>query len=269
MSELSIKIYQAIADNREPRRVERWHASSIAKCPRALYFERKGVEPLPENLPGGGKILRWGAGHALEGALRPHLTSVYKDLQANVLLRNETLCLGGEYDAYSPSEKELISVKSVHDYAMITRQGRTGLKERVGTNDFGKAIWDFKSEPYLHHQWQEHAYILMANHPDTFVYDRETKQKSEHNLEVEKITYIYITLSGLIDTYTTPVNPEILERVEGKVNYLNECWENEELPVCLCHEGYEMFKMTDQYCDYRSATGCCDESLIKEEVKSA
>lgn len=262
MSDLSVQIYKAIADNRERRKVERWHASSIAKCPRALYLERLGVGSL--NIPGGGKILRWSAGHALEGALRPHLKTIYKDLEANVLLRNDTLSLGGEYDAYIPSQKELISVKSVHDYAMITRQGRTGLKEKVGLNELGKVVWDFKSEPYTHHQWQEHAYILMANHKDTYIYNRETKKKSTLDLEVEKVTYIYITLSGLMDTFTTSVNPDILKRVTDKVEYLNQSWEKQEPPVCLCQEGQEMFQVTDQYCDYRSGDDCCSLNLIKE-----
>jgi hypothetical protein len=251
--DLRIKLYNAINESDKPREVNHWHASSIAKCPRALYFERKGIPGLKENEAGGGKKLRWRAGHAIEATIRPELEKIYPKLLTNVRFTNEELDLTGEFDGYDPESRTLISVKSVHDFAMKTINGDTGLKENTGkTNARGNIVWALKKEPYIHHQWQEHAYVLLMQ-PGTW--------------EVGQITYVYITLGGLIDTYTTPVIDEILKRVSDKVTYLNEAWSAQIPPVCLCYEGLEMYQVTDQYCAYRTASGCCDEKLLVKEEK--
>lgn len=268
--DLTIALYSAINEQDRPRDIQHWHASSIAKCPRALYFERKGIPGLKENKPGGGKKLRWRSGHAIESTIRPELEKVFPGAISNVRFTNEELDLTGEFDLYHPESKTLISVKSIHDFAMKTLDGTTGLKEDTGAkNARGNIVWGLKKEPYIHHQWQEHAYVLLMSHKATQVnlnlgglsYTPDLWSKV---VEVENITYVYISLGGLIVCYTTPVNPEILDLVTRKVAYLNDCWSKNEVPACLCQEGREMYQVQDQYCPYRTETGCCNENLIKE-----
>lgn len=278
---LTISLYLAINETDQPREISHWHASSIAKCPRALYFERKGIKGLPSNEPSGAKKLRWRSGHAIEATIRPELEKLYPQMLANVRFTNTELDLTGEFDGYDPTTKTLISVKSVHDFAFITRDNVTGLKERTGTDARGKAAFELKKEPYIHHQWQEHSYVILLRHAHTKSHGAYqlgelvpyevspleiTQPLSMQPLSVEHITYVYITLSGLIACYTTDVNPEILDKVERKLTYLRECWEKNELPVCLCQDGREMYQVTDQYCPYRNGEICCDENLIKENA---
>lgn len=267
--ELTIALYRAINTADPPRPIDNWHASSIAKCPRALFLERMGVLPLPSNEPGGGKKLRWRAGHAIEATIRPELEKVFPDLVTNVRFTNFELDLTGEFDAYDPTSKILISVKSVHDFAMITRDNVTGLKEANGTNAKGQNSWKVKQTPYTHHEWQEHSYVLLMNDPHTVVsVSPETVKDGDVVVpfapwEVEKVIYIYITLGGMITCYTTEVKPAIVERVKAKLKYLHECWLSQTLPVCLCQEGQEMYLVQDQYCSFKTEGGCCSVSLLK------
>lgn len=250
-SDLTAKLYQAINEADKPREIKHWHASSIAKCPRALYFERKGVPGLPENEPGGGKKLRWRGGHAVEAAIRPELEKIYPGLQTNIRMTNPKIDLTGEFDGYDPVSETLISVKSTHDFAFISREGRTGLKKDTGErNARGNKIYTFNENPYISHEWQEASYVILSDN---------------ENFEIKEIVYIYITLGGLIDTFRTPVKPEIVKRVSDKLEYLNKCWADSTLPICLCQPGKEMFDVTDQYCDYRTDIlgVCCSPKLVE------
>lgn len=197
---ITTELYNSVAKSYRPREIDHWHCSSIAKCPAALYLERKGTPPL--SLPGAGKMLRWAAGHAIEEVIRPHLQSVYPTMLSNVRFLNKDLDLTGEYDGYDPVTKTLISVKSVHDYAMITRDGRTALKEDTGKlNARGSKVWDFKDAPYAHHEWQEHAYVLlMSKKNNHYINFDQLQDELVSQFDVAFITYVYITLSGLIDT---------------------------------------------------------------------
>lgn len=250
-SDLTQQLYREIDNADQPREINHWHASSIGKCPRALYYERKKVAPLPENEPGAGKKLRWRGGHAVEEAIRPTLEAIYPNLQTNKRFTSEKLDLTGEFDGYDPDSRSLISVKSVHDFAFTAIDGKTGLKEKkgmkMGRNGREVTDWGHKQKAYPHHQWQEHAYVPLLKEAD---------------MEVEHTIYIYITLGGLIDTFREPVSPLILKRVLDKVEYLNKCWRDSTLPVCLCQPGQEMYDVTDQYCPYKTVTGCCSESLL-------
>lgn len=255
-------LYEAIDTRDRPRYIKHWHASSLAKCPRALFLERLGVPELAENRPKAGKKLRWRAGHAIEATIRPELQKVFPSMVANVRFFNEGLDLTGEFDGYDPVTKALISVKSVHDFAMITRQGRTGLKERLGTNAKGQATWKIKEDPYIHHEWQEHSYVTMMRDPKTVRVD-DGNAFALPEWPVDEILYVYITLGGLIDTFRTPVRPELLKRVVDKLKYLNKCWAAQELPLCLCRPGQEMFDETNQWCGYRTKDGCCADKLME------
>jgi hypothetical protein len=263
--DLTIALYKAINEADAPREIKHWHSSSIAKCPRALYFERKKIAGIPDNEPGGGKKLRWRSGHAIEATIRPELEKIYPKLITNVRLTNATLDLTGEFDCYDPESRTLISVKSVHDFAFITVNGVNGLKDKVGvkiSQKTGKEIGDYglKTEPYIHHQWQEHSYVQLMSHKHTVLSRLGELPVPEH------IIYVYITLGGLIACYETDVKPELLSLVERKTQYLKDCWENNIVPACLCQEGREMYLVSDQYCPYKTATGCCDEALNKELV---
>jgi hypothetical protein len=271
---LTNDLYRCIDENDRPREIKHWHCSSIAKCPRALYFERLKVPELVENQPGAGKKLRWRAGHAIEATIRPELEKVFPKMLSNIRFTNDELDLTGEFDGYDLKSKSLISVKSTHDFAMITLNGKTGLKDKIGmkiSTRSGKPVidWGLKTEPYIHHQWQEHAYVALFEDRHTnvdelgdFLDGGGVKEFVQKLSGVENIIYVYITLGGLIDTYQTAVNPEILARVKAKVAYLNKCWAEKTLPICTCREGQEMFNETNQYCGYKTKTGCCSAELL-------
>jgi len=280
--ELTIQLYKCINENDTPREIAHWHCSSVSRCPRALFYERLGLPGLPSNEPGGGKKLRWRAGHAIEASIRPELEKLYPKLLTNVRFTNQELDCTGEFDGYDPESKTLISVKSVHDFAFITRGDTNGLKEKVGVKKSpktGKEIndYDLKKTPYIHHEWQEHAYVLLMQDDLTDVlddgYDPESKTLiSPEKWQVEHITYVYITLGGLIACYTTEVQPDLVDRVKNKLEYLNKFWslgsERKSLPMCTCSPGQEMYDVQDQYCPWKYEGGCCSEDLITEAKAS-
>lgn len=237
MSDLAGKVYQSVQNADEVRVFERWHASSIAECPRSHYYKRLAVPRL--SYVGAGKMLRWKAGHLYEEALRPHLEEVFDDLQSNERLVSDTLNLTGEYDNYSRKEQMIIEVKTVHDFAMQYR--------RKGDDRF-----KLKSdEPYLNHELQNHAYVLLL------------REKGEL---VKSISYLYTTLDGRIATYETPVKPELLAEVEGRLKVLNTAWERQQPPECICEESHRLWKPVMQYCDYREGDQCCSLGLINKQA---
>lgn len=229
---VAIELYQSIQDSNEPRVMEAWHASSLAQCPRAQYFARKGVLSLSK--PGAGKILRWNAGHLLEASIRPHIEKVYPDSVANVRLENKKLDLTGEYDNYSKKEKRLIEIKSVHDYAFKYRKNAD---ERDHLKD---------EKVYLHHEIQNHAYAVLLDK------------------EPEFIDYIYISLSGRLCTYQTKVQTKLLDWVENRLEKLNEAWKAQTPPDCQCREDNPLWGGVLQWCDYKTESGCCSLDLLKK-----
>ena len=231
---LASSLYEAIKLDYQPRVFEHWHASSIADCPRAHYFKRLGITPT--SIPGAGKMLRWKAGHLMEEAIRPYLEAVIPDIQSNVRLISKKLDLTGEYDNYSPENKTIYEIKSVHDFAFIYRKKddpRFHLRDQ---------------QPYLNHQYQNHCYVLLLN---------------ESGEEVEFITYIYITLDGRIATYKTEVNKALAGHVRKRLALLTRAWKAQTPPDCLCNnKDHPLYKSTMQYCDYRGEE-CCDIKLIE------
>jgi len=231
MSDLTHNLYRVIEKNNTPRPMEKWHASSISECPRAQYFKRLGVPAIEK--PGAGKILRWRAGHSIEGEIRKELLELYPDGEFNQ--RYETDTLTGEFDFYVPSLKRIIEIKSVHDFAMRQKN-----KEAILRDD----------EPYLNHELQNHCYVLLLR---------------KHNKEVEEIEYLYITLGGLMCSYRTPVKKKLLRNVQARLKTLNEAWEKQEPPECICKEDHPLWKSTMQWCQYKDSHGCCNLNLIKEK----
>lgn len=250
-TDLSIKLYEAIRDSDVPREYKHWHASSIAECPRAHYFRRLGVPALERNKPSGAKLLRWQAGHHLEAAIRPYITQLYDSVTSNKRLTSKELDLTGEYD--NLSVQTLIEIKSVDDYAFIERDGVTSLKETDGHWPNGQNKWKPKSEPYLHHLLQNHAYVLLL---------------AEQGIKVENIDFVYLALKGRIVTYRAKVEEYYLNNVKMRLKTLNEAWEQKKPPVCICNPEHELWGAVMQWCDYRTEDGCCDYlSLIKEKAK--
>lgn len=229
---LAIKLYESIQNANKPRAIDEWHASELAKCPRANYFARLGVKPL--GYVGAGKMLRWQAGHIIEEVIRPHLKSVYPDLESNVRLLSKKLDLTGEYDNYSEKEEMIIEVKSVHDFAFAYKKKGDERFELKG------------GEPYLNHELQNHSYVKLLN---------------EIGKPVSSITYVYITLDGRIATYKTEVQQALLDNVSKRLDVLNTSWANQTPPDCICREDHPLYKSTMQYCEYRDGDTCCDISL--------
>lgn len=247
---------------------ERWRASSLASCPRAQYFKRKGVEPLRKLTKA--RELRNQAGHYMEAAIRESLKRIYPNLVSNVRFKNEELNLGGELDNYDPDSKQLIEIKTIGVRAPRYRrvaEDRHHLKE---------------DGPYLHHELQQHVYTKLMHHPETEVTKNEDgsyqllvdwSAKIGGKFEVERISYVYITLEGLIITYTTEVKPEVVAMVDKRLSILNEAWDTQTPPVCLCHDlSHPLWPGQMRWCDYRKDTSkpvddphCCDLNLMKEK----
>lgn len=251
--ELTVKLYQAVNAEERDKRDEHWHASTIAQCPRANYFARKGVPSVAE--ASGAMKLRWATGHALEGVVRPYLKSIYPNLVSNVRFTNEELDLTGEVDNYDPDSKTIIEVKSVHPNAV--RYKKVG-EDRYHLKD---------DKQYLHHEYQQHAYVLLMSHPQTITekYEGWNHSHTVKGWEVERIIYLYVSLSGLIVTYDTPVKPEILANVKKRVDILNQAWRSGEVPPCLCEESHPLYKGQMRYCPYKTDNDCCNLRQVKED----
>jgi hypothetical protein len=230
---LATSLYTSISLAEIPRAFDKWHASNIAECPRAQYFRRAGVEPIFK--ASAGKVLRWQAGHLMEEAIRPHIKTLYPDLQSNVRLDSDVLDLTGEYDNYSQKNQTIIEVKTVHDYAFVYKKKQDA---RFDLRDF---------QPYLNHELQNHCYVMLLR---------------EKDFPVSQIVYIYISLDGRIATYKTPVNPRLIAKVYDRLKLLNKAWELQEPPACLCVEGHELWNSTTQYCPYRDKSVCCSLNLL-------
>lgn len=245
-------VYNKIRELNKPRVLKHWHASSISECPRAHYFMRLGIPTLPQNLPTGAKILRWDGGHALETAIRPVIEALYPLSESNNRLTSKELDLTGEYDNLVGYEKldTIVEIKSVHDYAFITRDNNDHLKEEDGLLPNGNRKWKIRKEPYLNHILQQHCYVLLL---------------AEKGIEVKYIDYIYISLSGRLVTFHTEVDTKYLDNVKARLKALNEAWKTKIPPVCICHSSHELWASTMQYCDYRDNGKCCDLKLIKGE----
>ena len=247
-NDLSVKLYQSVAEENKEREYKHWHASSIAMCPRAHYFARLGIPELVK--PSAAKILRWGAGHHLEAAIRPHIEKLYPDVISNNRLTSIKMDLTGEYDNFSPTSKTLIEVKSVDDMAFYDSDGGLALKKKIGLWPNGRNRWAASDEPFLGHQLQNHAYVLLLQ---------------ESGLEVEEIHYIYVALKGRLVAYKTKVNPDYIENVENRLQALRSAWRIKKPPVCICRPEHELYDSVMQFCGYKTEEGCCNINLVKEQ----
>lgn len=234
----AIELYKTIVDSNEERVYKLWHASAIAMCPKAHYMKRLGV---PEKtVISGAKIIRWQAGHSLETAIRPYLAKAYGAIESNQRLTSESLQLTGEFDNLVLKDNKLIEIKSVHDYAFIERDGNLSLKEQIGNWPNGNKKWATKDSPYLGHELQNHAYVLLL---------AET---------VQEIDYVYISLSGRLVVYTTQVQDKLLNEVKQRLESLNEAWGAQQAPECICKEDHELYDSVMRWCPYKTETGCCE-----------
>ncbi len=238
-------LYDAVAAANEQRPYDHWHASSIAECPRSHYMKRLGIRRLQE--PTGAKVLRWEAGHAIEETIRPYVEKVYGKTESNVRLTSEELDLTGEYDNLTIKDNRLVEIKSVHDLAFIEKEGSTGLKEDTGdTGPRGGKVWRIKQTPYLHHELQQHSYVLLL---------------AEKGKQVANIDYVYISLSGRVVVYSTKTDPELLAAVKRRLDVLNEAWRTKTPPPCIC-KNYDnpLYDSVLRWCDYKNETTgqCCE-----------
>ncbi len=247
-NEISVKLYQAITEANEERIYKCWHASSVAMCPRAHYFKRLGVAELTK--PTAAKVIRWGAGHHLETAIRPHIEKVYGGLASNERMTSKKWSLTGEFDNLVLVGNRLVEIKSVSDYAFIQRDGQTSLKEATGElNKWGKPEYRTKETPYLGHEIQNHAYVLLLE---------------EQGKTVKEIDYVYISLNGRIVVYHTEVQKELLDNVKARLTVLNEAWKKQVPPVCICVPEHPLYDSVMAWCPYKTEEGCCDTKLIKK-----
>jgi CRISPR/Cas system-associated exonuclease Cas4 (RecB family) len=255
-NEKAIEMYEAIRDSNQKRVFEHWHASSIAECPRTQYFKRLGVPSLRE--VSGAKVIRWQAGHHLETAIRPIIEAVYGATGSNERMTSEGLDLTGEFDNIVLKDNRLVEIKSVHDFAFIERDGVLSLKEQVGTRKTrtGKEfkVYEPKNSPYLNHELQNHAYVLLLR---------------ELGKEVTHIDYVYISLSGRLVVYTTEVDERKLKNVKTRLEVLNNAWKTQTPPECICTPEHPLWDSTMQWCDYQerddngNVVSCCNLNLLE------
>jgi hypothetical protein len=249
----SIQLYQAVLDGNEERIFKAWHASSLAMCPRAHFFKRKGVEGLRK--PSGAKVIRWNAGHHLETAIRPIIEAVYGETGSNERMYSKRLDLTGEFDNLVVSNNKLVEIKSVHDFAFKEKDGVLGLKKQVGTYPNGNKKWDISPDPYLGHEIQNHAYVELLK---------------DMGVEVSGIDYVYISLSGRLVVYSTEVQEKITKNVLNRLEVLNKAWETDTPPECICVDTHPLWESTMQWCDYQQRddsdkiVSCCSVKLLKE-----
>ena len=240
----SAALYDAISAANEERIFANWHASSLAECPRSHYLKRLGQKRL--QVPTGAKIMRWQSGHSVEEVIRPYIEKVYGKTKSNVRLTSKELDLTGEYDNLTIEDNRLVEIKSVHDLAFIDKDGEVGLKEETGElGPRGGKGWRVKKTPYLHHELQQHAYVLLLR---------------EEGIDVTGIDYVYVSLSGRIVVYSTQVQPELLEAIKRRLQTLKMAWETKTPPPCICQE-YDnpLYDSVLKWCDYKNeSTGeCC------------
>lgn len=245
----AIKIYESVSRNNVPRVMEHWHASSLAQCPRAQFYARKKVEVTDPVTAG--KLLRFATGHMVEAVVRPHIKGFMPNVLSNVRFRNMRLDLTGELDNYDPDSKTIWEVKSIHPNAVKYRKVAD---DRHHVRD---------EHQYLHHEWQNHAYVLLMAQDDTEVtYDDGATWQSWEPIRVERIGYLYVSLSGLLVPYLTDVSQDILVDVEDRITRLNDFYQMDKLPPCFCGDhDHKFYKPVMQYCDYKTESGCCEESL--------
>lgn len=254
----SIALYQSILDGDEQRVFKYWHASSISMCPRAHYYQRLGV-PLLRH-PTAAKVIRWSAGHHLETSIREHVEVVWGKTQSNDRMTSEAMQLTGEFDNLVIDGSTLVEIKSVHDMAFLERDGELSLKENIGEGTYanGKTFkkWAPKETPYLGHELQNHAYVLLL--------------LEEKGIKVENIDYVYIALGGRMVVYTTKVQPELLTNVKNRLEALNKAWETKEPPVCICTPQHPLWDSVLRWCDYMNEqTGkCCSLELGEKHDNS-
>lgn len=254
LNELTSNLYSSLQSENSPRSMENWHASSIAQCPRAQFYARAAIHPLTK--PTGAKILRWQAGHIIEGVIRPHLKQQFPDLISNVRFTNEELDLTGEIDNYSPEHKALIEIKSVSSHAVKYRKvadTRAHLRDE---------------RPYLGHEYQQAAYVILMRTQGTILDIEAITRNKQHipvTLEVEQVVFLYITLDGLLVPYSMPVNEEIVSNVLKRLELLRVSWKAQEPPPCLCNENHPLWKSSTQFCDFRDGDKCCDLSIWEDQ----
>lgn len=243
-TQLKAKLYDSIEAGNKEHPYQNWHASALASCPRSHYFKRLQIPPV--NKPGAGKILRWSAGHNMEEAIREHVENVFPDVKSNVRLTNKDLDLTGEYD--NLSGQTLIEIKTVHDYAFKeSKEGGIGLKEQIGTMANGNKQWGIKPHAYLHHMYQNHVYAYMLK-----------------PLEVEKIVFIYISLSGRMVIYVEDIDPQFFAKIEDRLDLLNKAWKNQTPPDCICGDkNNPLYDSVLQWCDYKQGNDCCSLQLTE------
>lgn len=258
-NDLSIAIYQSILKARQEREIKCWHASSLAMCPRAQFFARKGVKPLQEITAA--KELRFKVGDKVEDVIRPYIKELFPDAVSNVRFFNKTLDLSGEIDNYSPQLKTIIEVKSVHPAAV--RYRRVDESRNHLRND----------RHYTHHEYQQRVYKLLMEHPDTEIKGEDGNYKPlEAPLEVEGVVYLYISLAGLLVPYLQKMTPSpIDDDIKKRLAILNLAMTHDTPPDCLCHMDGDLYNGSMQYCPYRTTKpdknnhdpNCCSLSLLK------
>lgn len=245
-----IELYQAIQNSNKERVYEHWHASSLAECPRTQYFKRLGIKPLTK--PSAAKVLRWKSGHLMEEAIRPIVEEVYGKTVSNQRFTSVKLDLTGEFDNFVLVGNRLVEIKTVHDMAFIDRNGSTYLKENLGktTQSTGRVItnWGAKEKPYMHHEIQNHGYVLLL---------------AEEGIQVEGIDYVYISLSGRLCVYSTEVQQELINNAEARLRALDKAWKTKTPPACICDSKHPLYAGVMQWCDYKTEYGCCSLSLLE------
>ena len=251
-NEKSIEIYQSIKNSDKPRVFEHWHASSIADCPRTHYFKRLGIPPVEQ--PSSAKMLRWKAGHLMEEAIREHIKNVYGETESNKRFTSKKMDLTGEFDNLVLAGNKLVEIKSIHDNAFIERDGITYLKENLGKQvaKTGRETnkWGAKERPYLHHELQNHAYVLLL---------------AENGIEVDSIDYVYLSLSGRVVVYSTKVDTQLINNVKTRLRALQIAWKAQIPPDCICDSKHPLYAGVMQYCNYKTETGCCSLKLLEDK----
>jgi CRISPR/Cas system-associated exonuclease Cas4 (RecB family) len=205
-----------------PKEYPHLSPSSLGQCHRAHYWKLKGIKDTTPPLPGA--LVNFQVGFLWEGVWDKALDWSGVEYKSQVPFMDEGHNIGGTCDflvCTDPQTKqwEIWDSKTV---------GSAWFKYKLG--EISRGTYDeFKEE--FHYIIQQLAYIWMARRAGYNVTRARLAYVSKDDGFVGKVT----------DVYLTPENEKLLLE---RINYMNECLKNDDLPKCEC-EGWKI-----GYCGY-------------------
>lgn len=254
-------IHEAVK-NQEKKRYKGIHASALGGCPRTHYWKIKGIkETTPPNL---GALMNFKMGNVWEDTLLgliaelPEVEIIKEDYKQ--IWHVPELNLYGETDIplKIADKRVIIDVKTVNSAWF-------GYKEK----EYSKVADKMTKNEFLlrenpEYEIQQGCYLLMAK--------LLGKKYDEARLIFVNKDNSYIGWEVVIT-----LTPELEKKIMERINYLNKCLKNHELPRCECTSwkvGYCNFGVVETRTTNSKKkeinSECCQVEYVlsKQEVKN-